>query len=139
MPRWCGAQQGATMGETETGKSMVVWFEIPAREFERTVGFYETLFATTLRQEQFGGPRMAVFPYERPGVGGAVIEAGALTPGGCGTLVYLNCDGRLEEVIGRVEPAGGKLAGPKVRLPPGMGSFVHVLDPEGNRIGLHGI
>jgi predicted enzyme related to lactoylglutathione lyase len=42
-------------------------------------------------------------------------------------------------VIGRVEPAGGRLAGPKVDLPQGMGSFIHVLDPEGNRVGLHGI
>jgi predicted enzyme related to lactoylglutathione lyase len=124
---------------TETGTSVAVWFEIPAREFERTVGFYETLLATSLRQEQFGGPRMAVFPYARPGVGGAVIEAGALTPGGYGTLVYLNCNGNLDEVIGRVEPAGGRLAGPKVDLPQGMGSFIHVLDPEGNRVGLHGI
>jgi predicted enzyme related to lactoylglutathione lyase len=82
---------------------------------------------------------MAVFPYARPGVGGAVIEAGALTPGGYGTLVYLSCDGRLDEVIGRVETAGGRLAGPKVDLPEGMGSFVHVIDPEGNRVGLHGV
>jgi uncharacterized protein len=126
------------MSETNADNSMVAWFEIPAREFERTVGFYETLFAAPLRREQLGGPRMAVFPYARPGVGGAVIEAGALTPGGYGTLVYLNCHGKLDEVIGRVEPAGGRLAGPKVALPPGMGSFVHVLDPEGNRIGLHG-
>ena len=129
------------MGEThtETGRNAAVWFEIPARDFAGTVRFYETMLATTLRLEQFGGPRMAVFPYERPGVGGAVIEAKALMPGGYGTLVYLDCNGRLDEVIGRVEAAGGRLAGPKVDLPPGMGCFVHVLDPEGNRIGLHGV
>jgi predicted DNA-binding transcriptional regulator YafY len=28
----------------------VVWFEIPAREFERTVAFYEAIFATSLRK-----------------------------------------------------------------------------------------
>jgi predicted enzyme related to lactoylglutathione lyase len=123
----------------EAGRSVAVWFEIPARDFEGTVGFYETLFGTELRRERMGPSRMAVFPYERPGVGGAVIEAGALTPGGAGTLVYLNCDGRLDEVIGRVAPAGGQLAGPKIDLPPGMGSFIHVLDPEGNRIGLHSV
>ena len=132
------------MSETDTMEagtvtSAATWFEIPAREFERTVGFYETLLATRLRVERFGGPRMAVFPYERPGIGGAVIEAGVLTPGGYGTLVYLNCDGKLDEVIGRVEKAGGRLAGPKVDLPEGMGSFIHVIDPEGNRIGLHGV
>jgi predicted enzyme related to lactoylglutathione lyase len=124
---------------SENGKSMVAWFEIPAKDFERTVIFYETLLGTALKLEQFGGPQMAVFPYERPGTGGAVVEADALTPGGTGTLVYLNCDNRLDEVIGRVESAGGRLAGPKVDLPPGMGSFIHMIDPEGNRVGLHGI
>jgi predicted enzyme related to lactoylglutathione lyase len=126
------------MSENETVTNAAVWFEIPASDFERTVGFYETLLAAKLRREACG-PRMAVFPYAQPGVGGAVVEAVALTPGGYGTLVYLNCDGRLDEVMERVEAAGGRLAGPKVDLPAGMGSFVHVLDPEGNRIGLHGV
>jgi len=125
------------MSEMQAGRSVAVWFEIPARDFDGTVGFYETLFGAALRREQMGPSRMAVFPYEQPGVGGAVIEAGALTPGGAGTLVYLNCDGRLDEVIGRVEPAGGRLAGEKIELPGDMGSFIHVLDPEGNRVGLH--
>lgn len=127
------------MSETESRKGAAVWFEIPAREFDRTVGFYETLFDTKLRQEQFGPQRMAVFPYEQPGVGGAVIEARVLTPGGYGPLVYLNCDGKLDAAIARVQLAGGKLAGPKVDLPDGMGTFIHVLDPEGNRIGLHSL
>jgi predicted enzyme related to lactoylglutathione lyase len=125
--------------QTQAGTSVAVWFEIPARDFGRAVGFYEALFGTSLRREQFGGPRMAVFPYERPGVGGAVIEAGGLQPGGNGTLVYLNCDGKLDEVIARVEAAGGQLAGDKVDLPAGMGSFIHMIDPEGNRVGLHGL
>jgi uncharacterized protein len=123
---------------SENGKSAVSWFEIPARDFERTVIFYETLLDAALKLERFGGPQMAVFPYERPGTGGAVVEAAVLTPGGHGTLVYLDCGNRLDAVIGRVEAAGGQLAGPKVDLPEGMGSFIHVFDPEGNRVGLHG-
>jgi len=126
------------MSESGAGTSVAVWFEIPAHDFERAVGFYETLFAVSLRREQIGGSRIAVFPYERPGVSGAVVEAGALTPGGTGPLVYLNCDGHLDAVIARVAPAGGRLAGDKIDLPPGMGSFAHAFDPEGNRIGLHG-
>jgi predicted enzyme related to lactoylglutathione lyase len=38
----------------------------------------------------------------------------------------------------RVALAGGRLAGPMVDLPPGMGRYVHVVDPDGNRVGLHG-
>lgn len=121
---------------SEDGSSVLAWFEIPAREFERTVGFYETVLGATLRREAFGGPRMAVFPYARPGVGGAVIEAESLAPGGDGTLVYLACD-KLDQALARVELAGGRRAGPVVDLPPGMGRFAHVFDPEGNRIGLH--
>jgi len=136
MPRWCGGNGETAMSEKEG--SAVAWFEIPAREFDRTVGFYETLFASKLRVERMGGPRIAVFPYAETGIGGAVIEAGMLQPGGTGALVYLNCGPRLNSVIDRVEAAGGQFAGPRIDLPPGMGSFVHVFDPEGNRIGLHG-
>ncbi len=124
------------MSDAQARDNVAVWFEIPARDFARAVTFYETLFATTLRQESFGGPKMAVFPYQQPGVSGAVIEAGMQQPGS-GTLVYLNCDGRLDEVAGRVGQAGGKLASPFVDLPPGMGRFVQIEDCEGNRLGLH--
>ena len=68
-----------------------------------------------------------------------MIEAGTLAPGGSGTLVYLNCDGKLDQAIARVQLGGGQLAGPKVDLPGGMGTFIHVLDPEGNRVGLHSL
>jgi predicted enzyme related to lactoylglutathione lyase len=53
-------------------------------------------------------------------------------------VIYLNCDDRLEEVAGRVPAAGGRLLTPRVDLPEGMGSFFHIEDIEGNRIGLHG-
>ncbi|MEI9901526.1 MAG: hypothetical protein WDN31_16905 [Hyphomicrobium sp.] len=56
-----------------------------------------------------------------------------------GTVVYLNCDGRLDEVAGRVEKAGGKLLTPRIDLPRNMGAFLHIRDSEGNRIGLHGV
>jgi uncharacterized protein len=125
------------MADTDSRTNVVAWFEIPSRDFARAVGFYETLLATTLRQESFGGPRMAVFPYQQPGVGGAIVEPGQLQPGGTGTVIYLNCDGQLDAILARVEPAGGTFAGPKIDLPAGMGSFIHVLDTEGNRIGLH--
>jgi len=124
------------MSDPQTPSNVAVWFEIPARDFARAVTFYETLFATTLRQESFGGPKMAVFPYQQPGVSGAVVEAGTLQPG-VGTMVYLNCDGRLDAVAGRVEAAGGRLVSPFVELPSGMGRFVRIEDSEGNRVGLH--
>ncbi len=118
-------------------KNVAVWFEIPATDFDRAAGFYETIFASSLKRENFGGARMAVFPYQQPGVSGAVMEAPQLAGKDAGTVVYLNCDGHLAEVIGRVESAGGKLLTPRIDLPGDMGAFFHIRDSEGNRIGLH--
>jgi predicted enzyme related to lactoylglutathione lyase len=125
------------MSDNGKGKNVVVWFEIPASDFGRAAGFYETILATKLKEEQFGGARMAVFPYERPGVSGCVMDAPQHAGRESGTLVYLNCDGRLAEVAGRVEAAGGALLTPRIDLPEGMGSFFHIRDSEGNRVGLH--
>jgi predicted enzyme related to lactoylglutathione lyase len=126
-----------TMTETNGRRNVAVWFEIPASDFDRAAGFYETIFGAKLKREAYGPQRMAVFPYERPGVSGAVMEAPQLAGKDAGTVVYLNCDGHLAEVAGRVEKAGGKLLTPQIDLPEGMGSFFHIRDSEGNRIGLH--
>jgi predicted enzyme related to lactoylglutathione lyase len=121
-------------------RSVINWFEIPASNLDKAAAFYETLLAVKLKRERFGeAGRMAVFAYARPGVGGAVMEVPALAGKPTGTVVYLNCDDRLDEVAGRVEAAGGKLLTPRIDLPEGMGSFFHVEDIEGNRIGLHGM
>jgi predicted enzyme related to lactoylglutathione lyase len=40
-------------------------------------------------------------------------------------------------VLARVESLGGRITTPKVTLPGDMGVFAHVVDTEGNRVGLH--
>jgi len=120
-------------------ENIAVWFEIPAADFDRAATFYETIFDTRLRRETFGGGRMGVFPYDRPKVSGAVMEAPELAGQPTGTVVYLNCNGHLDEVAGRVEKAGGALLTERVELPPGMGAFFHIRDSEGNRVGLHAV
>ena len=120
--------------------TVVVWFEIPSDDFERAIGFYETILGVTLRRESASaGIRLAIFPYEKPGISGCVVSGEPYRPSrdGSGPMVYLNCDGQLDAAIARVEAAGGKLAGPKIDLPGEMGTFIHIIDTEGNRIGLH--
>ena len=125
------------MSDNGQQKNVVVWFEIPASDFGRAAGFYETILATTLKHEQFGGAKMAVFPYERPGVSGCVMEAPQRAGKDNGTVIYLNCDGQLADLTGRVENAGGALLTPRIDLPEGMGSFFQIRDSEGNRVGIH--
>lgn len=118
--------------------SVAVWFEIPAADFDRAVTFYESLFGTTLKREDMGPSKLAVFPYtEGEGVSGCVFFGPHVKPSPEGAIVYLNCDGKLDAMIGKVGALGGRTAGPVVNLPEGMGRFVHIVDSEGNRVGLH--
>lgn len=125
---------------TPVRNTVAVWFDIPSSDFERAVRFYEGLFGVTLHRETLGPNRIGVFPYERgAGISGCVAQGPAHRPGGDGTVVYLNADGALDSMMAAVEGLGGRLAGPVVALPEGMGSFVTIIDTEGNRVGLHAV
>ena len=128
-----------TAAPAATLRSALTWFEIPTADFDRARRFYETIFETALVEHPFGEARVAVFPYDRPGVGGCLDEGSASRPSAEGTVVYFDAEGRLDRTLERVEAAGGRIAVPKTALPPGMGWVAHVVDSEGNRVGLHSI
>ena len=113
------------------------WFEIPVRDMDRAQRFYETVLGTTLKREQMGPNALAVFAYDEPATGGALVQGAAYAPGATGPLVYLACGDALDPVLGRLEAAGGRVVTPKTVLPGDMGCFAHVSDSEGNRVGLH--
>jgi predicted enzyme related to lactoylglutathione lyase len=106
---------------------------------DRAQRFYEALLATTLRREAMGPAKtLAVFPYAQPGVGGCLMAgAGVAPPSAEGALVYLDAGPALDLTLARVAALGGRITTPRVDLPDGMGCFAHVLDSEGNRVGLH--
>jgi hypothetical protein len=85
------------------------------------------------------GPQsLAVFPYDRDhATGGTLITAPGFRPSAEGTIIYLNAGDSLDEVLERVPAAGGSIALAKTALPEGMGAYAHILDTEGNRVGLH--
>ncbi len=72
-------------------------------------------------------------------VRGALFKNPAMQPAAQGTLVYLNAGQTLEPWLARVAAAGGRVVLPKVTLPDGMGCFAHIIDSEGNRVGLHAL
>ena len=121
-------------------RNAVTWFEIPAADLERAQRFYESVLGATLKREQIGDELLAVFPYERPGAGGCLHRAShPVAPSRDGTRVYLDAGASLDAALARVERAGGRIATPKVALPPGMGFFAHIEDSEGNVVGLHAL
>ena len=115
------------------------WFEIPVNDIARAQRFYETLLAKAMRREQMGPQTLAIFPYDDgQGVGGALLQgATAPAPGLDGTLVYLDAGPSLDAVLSRAGEMGAKVLLPKLELPGTIGFIAHIVDSEGNRVGLH--
>ncbi len=121
-----------------TRTNAIDWFEIPVRDIERAQAFYTALLGAPLRREAMGEKTLAVFSYAETGVGGCLMAgAGVPEPSLHGTLIYLDAGPSLDATLARVASAGGQITTPKVQLPGNMGCFAHVVDTEGNRVGLH--
>jgi len=121
------------------GVAALTWFEIPVADFDRARRFYSTILEVELPESVFAGDRIAMFPYGSPGIGGCLDEGAKRAPSAEGTVVYLDVKGRLDRTLELVPAAGGRVATPKEALPPGMGFMAHIIDSEGNRVGLHAI
>ena len=121
-------------------KNAVSWFEIPVKNYERAKQFYTTIMTTEIVDHHMPEKHVkyGVFPYDEDnnGVGGALIEAEGQTPTKDGCTVYLNGGDDLNNALGKVESAGGKILMPKTDI--GVHGFIaQFLDTEGNRIALH--
>jgi uncharacterized protein len=113
------------------------WFEIPVADLPRATQFYEAVLGKTLRQESMGPAQMAVFTYDQEGVGGCLYKAPGVLPSDQGAIVYLDANPSIDAVLQRVRAQNGDVTLAKTALPPGMGYFAHIIDSEGNRVGLH--
>ena len=120
--------------------NVINWFEIPTTDITRAQRFYEAVLACAMHRETMGPSPMAVFPYVRgEGVGGALMQVEGAVGTGHAPLVYLNAGDSLDAALARVPSAGGTVALPRQALPPGMGFFAHIIDLDGNRVGLHAL
>jgi len=120
-------------------RNAIHWFEIPVADIDRAQHFYETLLARSLRREQAGPQTLAIFPYEvGTGVGGMLkLDDASTAPATGATLVYLDASPSLDAVLSRAGELGARIVQPKTELPNDNGFTAHLLDTEGNRIGLH--
>lgn len=113
------------------------WFEIPTRDMDKAVAFYEKVLAVRLQREVFGGEPHAIFPVdrERKGVTGALVTSPRLTPGG-GVVLYLDAADGVHASLARAKAAGAKELVPHTAIGEN-GFFAVVADLEGNHVGLH--
>ncbi len=119
-------------------KNAITWFEIPVKNFERAMKFYNAIIDGEMVDSPMPGMKYGMFPYDDAagGVGGGIVEMEGYTPSSDGAVIYLNGGEDLAGQLARVEPAGGKVIQPKTNI--GENGFMALfLDTEGNRIALH--
>ncbi|MFY0652870.1 MAG: VOC family protein [Cyclobacteriaceae bacterium] len=115
----------------------VNWFEIPVTDMDRAKKFYETILEIEIGINEMDNLLMGWFPFDHtaPGATGTLIKAETYVPSYDGTMVYFSVP-EINDVLARVEPAGGKIINPKFNL--GEHGFCgHFEDSEGNRVALH--
>jgi predicted enzyme related to lactoylglutathione lyase len=116
------------------------WFEIPASDIDRSKAFYENIFGISMDPVEMGDAKMAFFPFA-PGSGkatGAVVQSPNHKPSMEGSIVYLNANPAMDNVLAKVEAAGGKILSPKMNIGE-HGHIAFIMDTEGNNIGIHSI
>ena len=114
----------------------VSWFEIPAVDFHQAVYFYNQIFGIEMVQNITEVNAMAFFPVTT-GIGGAVISGTGSIPSDKGPLIYLNGGNDLNNVLDKVEPAGGRIVMPKTSIGADEGYFAIFIDSQGNKLALH--
>ena len=122
---------------------MVGWFEIPVANMDRAVAFYNEVFQIEIAVHDMGELVMGWFPFaedtEAKGASGSLVyHKESYTPSAEGTLVYFTSrKGDINNEIGRIENAGGKILQTKTQISEDHGYYALFLDTEGNRVALH--
>lgn len=121
----------------------ISWFEIPTTDITRAQRFYETIFDMSMIPMDMPNIKMRMFPLDdmMTQVGGALVDSGGFHKASFtdGPLIYLNGNPDLQQVLDKVEAAGGKIMVPKTEISPEYGYMAVFADTEGNRIGLHSV
>ncbi len=122
----------------------ITWFEIPVKDMNRAKKFYDTILDMKMESKfiEETNEELAFFPFTGAEVratsgrvSGVLVKNNRVEPSGTETTVYLNANPSIEEVIDKVETAGGKIILSKTKI--FAGYFALIYDTEGNRVGLH--
>jgi len=122
--------------EQSVFKNFVSWFEIPAYSHFRSVAFYNYIYDIQMTSVELNGFSMGFFPVEN-GIGGAIVSGPGCVPSEIGPLLYLNGGEDLNNVLSKVNEAGGRVVMEKTFLSESAGYFAMFIDSEGNRLALH--
>lgn len=117
--------------------NIIHWVEIPTVKIERAATFYATLLDIEMNIMEAMGMKTAFFPHTSTSQsGGCLMEGPMYQPSAQGIIIYLNAGDDLQTGLDKVKVAGGSIVLPKTAI--GENGFMaHILDTEGNKIGLY--
>ncbi|MEP7288757.1 MAG: VOC family protein [Chloroflexota bacterium] len=116
-----------------------VWIELPVKDLERAMKFYQAVFDLQLTDilDEEVRRTTTLFPGSGEGAAGISLnQAKNFEPGVKGPFVYLDAGEELTPCLNRVEPAGGKIIEAKTSMG-AAGYYAAIHDTEGNLIALY--
>ena len=118
-------------------KNPVVHFEIPVKDFERAISFYEAIFDYELKRIEVDGNQMAFFPADENanGISGALAHGESYLPGKQGARIYFGVT-NINDTLTKAVSLGGEVVYPKTSIGD-LGWVAEFEDSEGNCIALH--
>ena len=130
-------QDTLTINKSNSMKSYISIFEIPATDISRAVDFYQAILDIKIEKMDMPEMQMGILPYEGQMVTGVIIKADGYKPSADGVTIYLNGGDNLQVILDKVEKSGGRILIPKTLHADESGYFATFIDSEGNKIGLH--
>lgn len=131
------AEIAAEFGESSLIKNrhLVNWFEIPYLNHKRASNFYESVFDIKLKISNSPEGRRYQFPINLLS-GGASGTLSKGIPSTEGATIYFTTN-NLPLTLKKALAKGGKIIKPITAISSNHGYYAHILDSEGNKIGLH--
>lgn len=118
-------------------ENLFSWVEIPATNIKRAIKFYQTILGIKINEADMFGTKMGFFPGGEGIAAGAIVQGEGQVPSQEGLTVYLNGGKDLQNVLSKVEAAGGKIIVPKTQISPEHGHMGMFIDTEGNKMAVH--
>ncbi|MFQ3568454.1 MAG: VOC family protein [Aggregatilineales bacterium] len=118
----------------------IVWAEVPVRNLDRAVQFYQTVFDVRPAATPQDGARRTttLTPFGNAGVPGfSLNRTKRFNPGDHRPLIYLDAGEDMTVYLRRIDQAGGHVIMPRTSLDGEAGSYATFLDTEGNLLALY--
>jgi predicted enzyme related to lactoylglutathione lyase len=110
----------------------IVQFEIMGKDAAKLQRFYAELFNWKVSQP--GGPEFGFYALVEGDSSGLAVGIGQEPSGNTRTTAYIRVPD-LQATLDRAVSMGGRVAVPPTEIP-GVVTFAHFIDPDGNQIGL---